>query len=479
MFRIVNKGALKRLQSNSSAPASTAVPGSSCVAPQAACMSTHAKGTPLFSCGLSKGVSNTTNRNQTTTSSSSRRHMASTSASTSASAKGTEDFFHYGKKKQTAVSLKALMETGIGKRLDGAQNNGDGNHSDNDTPFKGATDKVKIQIACFLHRELPIRLAHRAADLANTAQFKGNRHVENVISWYRTSFKALRACAAPTDIAKEEVFAKTLEDMYDRHSHTLITMAMAAHELRQSMGSSIDEFAAESAIQKSLDEFYHSRIGIRILIGQYLEIRKPKAEDDDPMMIGLISQKCNVKEIALRAAADARYMCDRVHGDSPEIHIFGRTDLTFPYLPTHIEYMLLELLKNSVRATVEAHGIDNMPRIKIIIADSEDNEECVIKISDEGGGIPRSNMNKIWSFLFTTADPAILESLLDEHRGPDFSLSSPLAGLGYGIPIARNFCRYFGGDLTIMSMEGYGTDSYIYLPKLREAQLERRDYLVK
>ncbi len=47
-----------------------------------------------------------TNLNQTR-----NRHM-----STKSSAKGTEDFFHYGKKKQTAVSLKALMETGIGKR---------------------------------------------------------------------------------------------------------------------------------------------------------------------------------------------------------------------------------------------------------------------------------------------------------------------------------------------------------------------------
>ena len=47
-----------------------------------------------------------TNLNQTR-----NRHM-----STKSSAKGTEDFFHYGKKKQTAVSLKALMETGIGRR---------------------------------------------------------------------------------------------------------------------------------------------------------------------------------------------------------------------------------------------------------------------------------------------------------------------------------------------------------------------------
>jgi len=26
--------------------------------------------------------------------------------------------------------------------------------------------------------------------------------------------------------------------------------------------------------------------------------------------------------------------------------------------------------------------------------------------------------------------------------------------------------RYFGGDLVLMSMEGYGTDSYIYLSRL-------------
>ena len=40
------------------------------------------------------------------------------------------------------------------------------------------------------------------------------------------------------------------------------------------------------------------------------------------------------------------------------------------------------------------------------------NEDIVIKVSDEGGGIKRSNMKRIWSYLFTTADPAILERML-------------------------------------------------------------------
>ncbi|RYY88316.1 hypothetical protein EON63_02595 [archaeon] len=38
--------------------------------------------------------------------------------------------------------------------------------------------------------------------------------------------------------------------------------------------------------------------------------------------------------------------------------IHGRTDLTFPYVSSHINYMLLELVKNSMRATVETHSVD-------------------------------------------------------------------------------------------------------------------------
>ena len=125
---------------------------------------------------------------------------------------------------------------------------------------------------------------------------------------------------------------------------------------------------------------------------------------------------------------------------------------------------MLELLKNSMRATVEWHGIDaEFPPIKVVIADGADNEDVVIKVSDEGGGIPRSNVNKIWSYLFTTADPSIQEGMIGS---PDHGTDSPLAGLGYGLPISRSYARYFGGDLSIMSMEGYGTDAFVYLARL-------------
>lgn len=99
----------------------------------------------------------------------------------------------------------------------------------------------------------------------------------------------------------------------------------------------------------------------------------------------------------------------------------------------------------------------------------------MIKVSDEGGGIKRSNMDRIWSYLYTTASPEVLAQMLGDNNEDlrDFDAASPLAGLGYGLPIARNYARIFEGDLTIMSMEGYGTDSFIYLPRLGKKDTER------
>jgi pyruvate dehydrogenase kinase 2/3/4 len=52
--------------------------------------------------------------------------------------------------------------------------------------------------------------------------------------------------------------------------------------------------------------------------------------------------------------------------------------------------MLFELLKNSLRAVVERYGVENedhYPPIRVVVVEGQ--EDITIKISDEGGGIPR------------------------------------------------------------------------------------------
>ncbi|KAL7535003.1 hypothetical protein ACHAXR_008153, partial [Thalassiosira sp. AJA248-18] len=81
------------------------------------------------------------------------------------------------------------------------------------------------------------------------------------------------------------------------------------------------------------------------------------------------------------------------------------------------------------------------PPIKVVIADASDNEDVIIKVSDEGG-IPRSNMNRIWSYLFTTADPEIQEGMVAFNENLDHSIDSHLGGLGHGLPFIRSYARY-------------------------------------
>jgi pyruvate dehydrogenase kinase 2/3/4 len=170
--------------------------------------------------------------------------------------------------------------------------------------------------------------------------------------------------------------------------------------------------------------------------------------------------------VAREASINARNLCYQHYGTAPEIGIFGKPDLTFTYIPSHLRHMLFELLKNSMRAVIESHGSDAsaLPTIRVVLA--EGNEDVTIKIADEGGGIARSGLPKIWSYLYTTAEPPPFE--LESPYASDFH--APFAGLGFGLPISRLYARYFGGELQITSMEGYGTDAYLHLKLLGDAK---------
>lgn len=219
-------------------------------------------------------------------------------------------------------------------------------------------------------------------------------------------------------------------------------------------------------IHQMLDSFYLSRIGIRMLIGQHIALHEPQKENH----IGLIDTTCSPGIVCADAIADARMICLREKGSAPEVGIYGDPGFTFPYVPSHLHHMVFELVKNSLRAVGDRweDSAQEAPPIRVVIAEGE--EDITIKVSDEGGGIPRSGLPKIWTYLYTTA-----RSPLEDMRGGGNGAASPdgpsvLAGYGYGLPISRLYARYFGGDLQIISMEGYGTDAYLHLNRLGNVQ---------
>lgn len=83
---------------------------------------------------------------------------------------------------------------------------------------------------------------------------------------------------------------------------------------------------------------------------------------------------------------------------------------------------------------------------------------------------PCSGMRRAFNYFYSTAPP---QFDTDDGGGgdaaQDFTRSVPLAGLGVGLPLSRVMARYFAGDLQIVSMEGYGTDAFVFLRRLGDA----------
>lgn len=240
---------------------------------------------------------------------------------------------------QTSVSLQALMRTGRGEYLHRMYKSEDiqktiheKHQGDADS---AATELVLIQVASFLRRELPIRLAHRIQDLEGIPILRDMNHVMLVRDLYIQSFfDIVNFDSKITNSTQEILFSQLIEKIYERHSAVLVQMARGAYEFRNAVRQSGDgnEFELQEETHAFLDRFYLCRIGIRVLIGQYLALRQSPVEH----YIGIVCSQTSPYEIVKRAIDDAAFMCTRKYGDSPEVIISGRLDLSFPYVPTHL-----------------------------------------------------------------------------------------------------------------------------------------------
>ncbi|KAI8827731.1 mitochondrial branched-chain alpha-ketoacid dehydrogenase kinase-domain-containing protein [Chytriomyces cf. hyalinus JEL632] len=295
-------------------------------------------------------------------------------------------------------------------------------------------------------------------------------------------------------------FVDCIENIKTRHDPVAINMAQGIQELKAHWKETKSTPVLESAspgpidagagavenllptdLQSFLDRFYMSRIGIRMLIGQHVALAKASSagSKSSPDYVGIICTKTSIRDIVTQAAEHAQGILQDTMGvfSPPEIKLFishsgvlgakvdhAVDDVHFMYVPSHLHHCLFELFKNSLRAVVETHGLDmdgEYPPIKVIVA--EGNEDITIKISDEGGGIPRSGMPLIWTYLYTTAQRQDLEDAMSsEYR-------APMAGFGYGLPLSRLYLQFFGGDLKVISMEGFGTDAYLHLNRLSDS----------
>jgi len=307
----------------------------------------------------------------------------------------------------------------------------------------------------FLLVELPIRFARR---LLLVEALPGWRRIPNlrvVCSLYRDAFRRLRMIPE-TD---PERFRLTLQHIKRRHTNMLMHVVKGVRAMKKT------EEVSDEVISTFLNDFLTARVGSDLLTSQYLAITRPAGPTS------VIDPHCDPVAVVRSSASDACRLCKFHYGFTPPVDIVDAGNLRFPFIPQYLNYITFELIKNSLRAVAEKYGsFEASCEYPIRVVVCGDETTVVIRVSDAGGGIPPSALDKVWSYLYTTAKPQDEDHASSSECESDGGQVAPMAGFGCGLPLSRNYASYVGGRLELSSMPLYGTDAYLYLNRLGDAK---------
>lgn len=360
------------------------------------------------------------------------------------------------------------------------------------------TDERLISAANYVRLELPTRIAHRLRDF-QTLPYSAltNEHIGYVYELYYSAFERVRKVPEIRDLESNERFCSVLDHILNEHLPVIPRLAMGVLEIKDVVGA--DE------CDRFMTMLLRSRISRRLIAQQHLALterfnapRQPtkassSTTDDD--YVGHILLKCNAKDIIERCAESSKQLVEKAYGPDvsiPKVVVQGHLDTTFPYILSHIEYIIGELLRNSIQAVVEQRGGRNPPPIEVLICEAA--QHVIIRVSDQGGGVSQDILPYLWSFtkgprrdrrlqnlgqvpkLAATMhelqmSPALSDQQQHHAEKHGSSLSSfvsrpPNLRLGMGLPMAKIYAEYWAGSLELHSLEGYGCDAFLQISRL-------------
>eukprot|EP00929_Paragymnodinium_shiwhaense_P102196 TRINITY_DN65382_c0_g1_i1.p1 TRINITY_DN65382_c0_g1~~TRINITY_DN65382_c0_g1_i1.p1 ORF type:complete len:459 (-),score=85.86 TRINITY_DN65382_c0_g1_i1:619-1995(-) len=304
--------------------------------------------------------------------------------------------------------------------------------------------------------DLPIRFARRVQLIESLKGWDRYLHLSLIRSIYADAFRRMRN--AQHDDARG--FRQALVAIRKR------TDNVVSHIMRGTRSMRDDLNLSDETVTDFLDQFLMARIGSDVLTSQYLALTRPAGARS------VIDPQCNPERVARRAGEDATLLCEHHYGFSPPLQFESFGDVRFPFIPEYLRYVMFEIIKNSLRAVAELYGDAETAAkhpVKVIVCGDEDS--VVLKVSDEGGGIPLESLDKAWSYLYTTAKPQADDTAVDE--------AAPMAGFGCGLPLSRNYVSYVGGRLDLATMPHHGTDAYAYFNRTGEAQESERSNIAQ
>ncbi|KAJ2732545.1 hypothetical protein IW152_003752 [Coemansia sp. BCRC 34962] len=358
----------------------------------------------------------------------------------------------------------------------------------------------------YTQAELPVRLAKRVISFHRLPFIVGtNPHIARVYNQYYEAFDRLHAFAPIGDLEAEWDFTRALERQTQILLDVIPTIAQGFLECQLYM--------PREERTSFINDLIRSRIGLRVIGEQHVALsyqfreEQKKAKQNhgaagstaaatataasavepgrvglgaagEDVWVGAIHTRLHPARMMEQCGQMVQSMCEMHYGTAPGYYVDGDVDETISYIPSHFEYITCELLKNAFRATVDfSHSTNRSSHPPIQITITKGEGYVGVRIRDQGGGISKENMRNVFEYSWSSMQNS---DSADEHGANgggslmagmslqtnlalQHGIGGPIAGLGFGLPMARLYAGYFGGSLDIVSMEGYGCDVFLKL----------------
>ncbi|KIM90835.1 hypothetical protein PILCRDRAFT_94521 [Piloderma croceum F 1598] len=353
-----------------------------------------------------------------------------------------------------------------------------------------------IKSANYVRTELAVRIAHRLRDLQALPYVVVTQEgVAKVYELYWSAFEQFRRFPPINNIEENKAFCESLRKLLDEHAVVIPNL---------SLGLSLSSpYLAPELLDSFMRRMLISRISRRVLAEHHLALSgsyngKVEESGATERHVGIIYTGLNVKQSidkCTKLLKERSHHIDENYGVPstywPDVIVDGHLDTNFAYIKEHVEYIFFELLKNAMLATIQKyHDAATLPPIRATIVAG--NNDVGIRISDQGGGLlipqikspsdlfsfshvrnaTRMEHSRLGALRTVSSDPRGVKATVEEQVEPQSESPEKGVGMaaspriGIGLPMSNIFATYFGGSLELISLDGWGTDVYIRLPKL-------------
>jgi signal transduction histidine kinase len=307
--------------------------------------------------------------------------------------------------------------------------------------------------ANFVREELATRLARELRQLELLPYiFMTNPNIVKVYDIYHHAFRTLIDFAPIKARNDDSEFVSTLQDLMNETVSVIELLAQGVSESHKRVPPQLLN------VQGFLDKFLASRTGRRVLAEQHIEQhRQFYGKRDHGEMVGIINTNLSPLATAKSVLDVVNEICEKRYGYYPDVRFEGDLNVRLPMVEYHLRYILLELLKNAFRATVEYNRkitkrhFPDLPPVIVTIKEGE--KYIIIRVSDQGGGMDEATRSQIFQFGYSTASPPSQSKSGFALITNVEEVLSPMSGLGFGLPLSRSSIFFYLFDGLIDCLE--------------------------